>query len=204
MESGRCLRTCEGHTDEVTSVALSADGRWALSGSDDKTLRLWEVESGHCLWRHAVSEWGACALSQDGTRVVFLSRDILQVWYLDWELELREPADWDEGARTYLENFLSLHTPPVGELPADHEPAEEEVANWLTRHGAPAWTEQQFQGELIAGLNRSGYGWLRPEGVRAKLEEMRTVQIANGGVPAAVCRIEVEPDKQCSGESPDR
>ena len=28
---------------EVTSVFLSADGRYALSGSEDKTLRLWEV-----------------------------------------------------------------------------------------------------------------------------------------------------------------
>jgi hypothetical protein len=28
----------------VTSVALSADGRWALSGSWDKTLWLWELD----------------------------------------------------------------------------------------------------------------------------------------------------------------
>ena len=39
----------EGHTRDVNSVCLSADGRYALSGSEDKTLRLWEVESGKCL-----------------------------------------------------------------------------------------------------------------------------------------------------------
>jgi len=49
LSSGKCLRTFVGHTDSVTSVALSVDGRWALSGSEDNTLRLWDVSSGECL-----------------------------------------------------------------------------------------------------------------------------------------------------------
>jgi WD40 repeat protein len=43
-ETGRCVRTFEGHTEGVNSVSLSADGCWALSGSKDSTLRLWNVE----------------------------------------------------------------------------------------------------------------------------------------------------------------
>ena len=39
----------EGHTSLVLSVAWSADQRRALSGSDDKTVRLWDVETGRCL-----------------------------------------------------------------------------------------------------------------------------------------------------------
>src|SRR5262249_9758821 len=35
-----------GHSGPVLCVAISADGRWALSGSADKTIRLWEVETG--------------------------------------------------------------------------------------------------------------------------------------------------------------
>ena len=38
-----------GHTNSVQSVAWSPDGPRALSGSDDNTVRLWEVESGRCL-----------------------------------------------------------------------------------------------------------------------------------------------------------
>jgi len=35
-----------GHTEWVHSVAFSPDGRYALSGSGDQTLRLWDVASG--------------------------------------------------------------------------------------------------------------------------------------------------------------
>jgi WD40 repeat protein len=35
-----------GHNSSVYSVAFSPDGNYALSGSWDKTLKLWEVNSG--------------------------------------------------------------------------------------------------------------------------------------------------------------
>ena len=44
--TGREIRTFTGHTDLVTSVSFSPDGRTALSGSSDKTLKLWDIASG--------------------------------------------------------------------------------------------------------------------------------------------------------------
>jgi WD40 repeat protein len=46
VESGRQLRSLEGHAEFVDCVALSPDGRRALSGSWDLTVRLWDVASG--------------------------------------------------------------------------------------------------------------------------------------------------------------
>jgi RNA polymerase sigma factor (sigma-70 family) len=43
---GQLIRTLAGHTGAVTSVAISPDGKNALSGSDDNTLKLWNLKSG--------------------------------------------------------------------------------------------------------------------------------------------------------------
>ncbi|TDL24683.1 WD40 repeat-like protein, partial [Rickenella mellea] len=36
----------EGHTDYIRSVAFSPDGKHIVSGSDDKTIRVWDAETG--------------------------------------------------------------------------------------------------------------------------------------------------------------
>src|SRR5262249_41431694 len=47
--SPHCMRTFEGHRDGVLSVCFSGDGKYALSGGEFGSLRLWEVSSGRCL-----------------------------------------------------------------------------------------------------------------------------------------------------------
>lgn len=49
LETGRCLRLLEGHSEVVWSVAWSDDQKRSLSCSSDKTVRLWDVERGRCL-----------------------------------------------------------------------------------------------------------------------------------------------------------
>ena len=38
----------QGHSDVVRSVAYSPDGGQLLSGSDDKTVRVWDMATGQC------------------------------------------------------------------------------------------------------------------------------------------------------------
>jgi Caspase domain/WD domain, G-beta repeat len=49
LASGFVITPQSGHSDWVTSVAFSPDGRQALTGSSDKTARLWDVASGQQL-----------------------------------------------------------------------------------------------------------------------------------------------------------
>ena len=83
MENGSLIHTLEGHSDWVRDVALSADGRRAVSASDYNTLKVWDVENGsliHTLEGHSDWVYGV-ALSADGRRAVSASDDnTLKVW----------------------------------------------------------------------------------------------------------------------------
>ena len=46
LASGAELRTLRGHSGDVWAVAVTPDGRWLISGSRGKTLRVWYLERG--------------------------------------------------------------------------------------------------------------------------------------------------------------
>jgi WD40 repeat protein len=45
-DTGKEVRTLEGHKSYVNCIAFSGDGKWLASGSQDNDLRLWDVETG--------------------------------------------------------------------------------------------------------------------------------------------------------------
>jgi len=44
--TGVCTSTLSGHTDSVSSLAFSSDGTSLVSGSHDKTVKLWDIQTG--------------------------------------------------------------------------------------------------------------------------------------------------------------
>jgi hypothetical protein len=65
------IRVLPGHTAGIFAVALTPDGRRAVSGSHDNTLRVWDLESGQTLRTLQGHSWiNAVALTPDGRRVV--------------------------------------------------------------------------------------------------------------------------------------
>ena len=195
VDTGKCIRTFEGHNRRVTSVCFSPDGKAALSGSADKTLNLWDIDTGRCtgvfeghaygirsacfspdgkmalsncegqmmkLWDvhtsrqlHAFADmegYRSACFSPDGTQIITAYWDHIFFFDIDYELTFPGWADWDDGALPYVRNFLALR---------------------------PNCADADFD-MLITELQNRGYGWLRPEGIRAKLMEMR--QAKNNGL----------------------
>jgi len=86
MESGRLLRSLEGHTGGVNAVVVSPDGRTIVSGSRDSTVKVWDAESGllmRTLEGHTGEVW-VVAVSPDGLFIISSSDDhTLRAWDLE-------------------------------------------------------------------------------------------------------------------------
>lgn len=93
LQTGQCLHTLTGHTNDVWSVAfspvpLSIPGQTGAypvlaSSSTDQTIRLWDIQTGHCLhvlrghtdWVHAI------AFTPDGQFLASASSDqTIRIW----------------------------------------------------------------------------------------------------------------------------
>jgi WD40 repeat protein/serine/threonine protein kinase len=89
LDRGVCLRTLDAVTD-AAAVALSADGRIAVTAGRDKSLRVWDWATKACL--HTLTGHTErirdVALSADATVAVTAGDDeTVRVWLLDWEYE---------------------------------------------------------------------------------------------------------------------
>ncbi|EJC98375.1 WD40 repeat-like protein, partial [Fomitiporia mediterranea MF3/22] len=84
IESRQAVKCLEGHVGAVNSVALSPDGKHIVSGSDDETIRIWNVEKGQTICDprggHVDAVWSV-AFSHDGTRVASGAADnTIRIW----------------------------------------------------------------------------------------------------------------------------
>ncbi len=87
---GQELRRLSGHSASIKCIAFSRDGKRLASGSDDKSIRIWDVSGGRevlRLGRHTAGI-NAVAFGADTTTLVSASKDqTIRVWDLRSGLE---------------------------------------------------------------------------------------------------------------------
>jgi WD40 repeat protein/serine/threonine protein kinase len=75
--SGRGTLTIHGHTGTVWSVAVTPDGKRIVSGSSDRTARVWDMVSGQQLLKLEghTDEISSVAVTPDGQRIITAGAD---------------------------------------------------------------------------------------------------------------------------------
>jgi serine/threonine protein kinase len=144
--------TLYGHAGEVTSVAFSPDGTRIVTGSSDKTAKVWDARTGtpllelkgHTLWVSSV------AFSPDGTRIVTGSHD-------------KTAKVWD--ARTGTPQLeLNGHTRPVKSVA--FSPDGTRIITGSYDKTAKVWdarTRQELKGDEPLGAEERDYRLLHTQ-----------------------------------------
>jgi WD40 repeat protein/ankyrin repeat protein/uncharacterized protein YecT (DUF1311 family) len=101
IASGKLIRTFKGHYLEsqkrklnynITSVAYSPDGHYALSGSNDRSLKLWDIATGKEIrtFKGHMGRITSCVFSPDGRYVLSGSLDkTMKLWDVATGKEIR-------------------------------------------------------------------------------------------------------------------
>jgi WD40 repeat protein len=185
LKSGECLRTIPAHSQSVSGLHLTFDSKFAVSGSWDKTVKLWNLSDGSCIRSFEHDDWVTSVdMTPDGRYLVSSSYAGTKVWELIWRMEPRDVAEWDEGARPYVEILLNANSAWDGKLSTSVDMTEEEKKNTLRRQG-PTWTAWHapskkedwyrvwhLNWDIYETLGNAGYGWVSGAGdVHKKLGE---------------------------------
>jgi WD40 repeat protein len=81
--TGQRVHSCQGHTEAVTGVAFSRDGRRLVTASYDGTIRLWDTATGLETFRFEHdprSGGGRVTFSPDGKRLAWTGGGGVTVW----------------------------------------------------------------------------------------------------------------------------
>ncbi|KAK2041575.1 WD40 repeat-like protein [Colletotrichum somersetense] len=78
-----CLQTLEGHTNAVLSVVFCGDRMQLVSGSADRTIKIWDSATGQCIQTlHGHTDWiHSVAISSDSRHIASGSDDCtIKIW----------------------------------------------------------------------------------------------------------------------------
>lgn len=120
IRTSRSIRRMVGHGGNVNSVVILANGRQAVSGSDDKTLKLWDLASGKPIKTLAGFKYGISAIAlfgdnhlvaaDGGGNIQIVQLDTFQVVHkLKAYSFLKSVSASADGALIFDSDFLGMH-----------------------------------------------------------------------------------------------
>lgn len=84
---GKLLKTLKGHRGVISTISFSEDGRFAISGGDDKTIKIWRVDDGELLKTLKGHTGEVASVSVSGGAIASSSRDnTVRIWQPDLRL----------------------------------------------------------------------------------------------------------------------
>ncbi|SHN39221.1 serine/threonine-protein kinase [Cryptosporangium aurantiacum] len=130
----------------IQGAVFAPDGRFALSWSRN-SIRAWNLESGTCLRTLHVAPRSLtnAVISADSRFILAGTTDgsVLR-WEVDWALEARAPANWDDGVVGILTGLIGAGA--VSGVPLTYP-------------------------EMLRWIRRAGYGWVRPAAIFSWFDE---------------------------------
>ncbi|MDB9312890.1 DnaJ domain-containing protein [Spirulina sp. CS-785/01] len=103
-----CVGTLRGHSDIVTSIAMSPDGRTFATSSYDETVRLWQLSTGQQLrvFNGHGDQVYCVAISPDNRMIASGGADRnIKLWNLDTGQQIRTLGGWFMG---HTDSVLSV------------------------------------------------------------------------------------------------
>ena len=101
--SGKILRKLTGHKGQVNCVEVSPDGKYLASGSDDKTVVVWDIASGKAIKTFIGHQWKVTSVSwsKDGKHLASSCNDgVSMVWDVETEKAVASLKKFGSNARS--------------------------------------------------------------------------------------------------------